>query len=367
MGMAAGEAAKEQKQQAAADLAAQEAALKAQAKAQRRAERRDGSPAAPAARAAPRDPGDHPLRDRRLDQQQRPRPRWHGVEQRQQRRQQQLGLGARTGTRARARTRSPPPSRRRAAGPDVHPRRLPGLRNLRPPRRTPRGGARRAPSRSRGPWSGTSTPRAAGSGRTPTSPGSTASRAGGSTSTRCWSRPSGSPVRAAAVTDGLVHPLLGRPLVTLGYDRDFRELRGGRDRRRRTPPRPRVDAWRGSSSTTRRVRIPAGTALDLGSTAKAWAADLVAAGLEQELGEPALVSLGGDIADLRAGRRAVAGGGGGAPGRPPRAARLPGRPHRGRPGDVEHTRPPLDASAARSATTCSTRARASRPRRCGAR
>ena len=32
-------------------------------------------------------------------------------------------------------------------------------------------------------------------------------------------------VRAAAATDGLVHPLLGRPLVTLGYDRDFRELR----------------------------------------------------------------------------------------------------------------------------------------------
>ncbi len=44
------------------------------------------------------------------------------------------------------------------------------------------------------------------------------------------------------------------------------------------------------------IRIPAGTALDLGATAKAWAADLVATGVEEELGEPALVSLGGDLA-----------------------------------------------------------------------
>jgi FAD:protein FMN transferase len=102
-------------------------------------------------------------------------------------------------------------------------------------------------------------------------------------------------VRAAAATSGLVHPLLGRPLVTLGYDRDFRELREI-ETAPTDAPAPAVDAWRSIELGEARVRIPAGTALDLGSTAKAWAADVVAAGLEQELGEPALVSLGGDIA-----------------------------------------------------------------------
>ena len=102
-------------------------------------------------------------------------------------------------------------------------------------------------------------------------------------------------VRAAAATDGMVHPLLGRPLVTLGYDRDFRELREIVTARAAHTPAPVVDAWRSIELDEDRVRIPVGTALDLGSTAKAWAADLVAAGLEQELGEPALVSLGGDL------------------------------------------------------------------------
>ena len=102
-------------------------------------------------------------------------------------------------------------------------------------------------------------------------------------------------VRAAAVTDGIVHPLLGRPLVTLGYDRDFRELRE-LDTEPVDTPAPPVDAWESIELDDDRVRIPAGTALDLGSTAKAWAADVVASGLEQELGEPALVSLGGDLA-----------------------------------------------------------------------
>ena len=101
-------------------------------------------------------------------------------------------------------------------------------------------------------------------------------------------------VRAAAATDGMVHPLLGRPLVTLGYDRDFGELREV-ETGQSEPSAPPVDAWRSIELGEARVRIPAGTALDLGSTAKAWAADVVAAGLEQDLGEPALVSLGGDI------------------------------------------------------------------------
>jgi thiamine biosynthesis lipoprotein len=48
------------------------------------------------------------------------------------------------------------------------------------------------------------------------------------------------------------------------------------------------------------VRIPAGTALDLGATGKAFAADLVAATLAGELTSSAMVSVGGDLAVSRA-------------------------------------------------------------------
>src|SRR5262249_58484111 len=44
------------------------------------------------------------------------------------------------------------------------------------------------------------------------------------------------------------------------------------------------------------VSLPAGTRLDLGATAKAWAADRAAARIVAELGCGALVNLGGDIA-----------------------------------------------------------------------
>ena len=44
-----------------------------------------------------------------------------------------------------------------------------------------------------------------------------------------------------------------------------------------------------------RIRVPAGAALDLGATGKAFAADLVATAVERELGVPAVVSLGGDV------------------------------------------------------------------------
>lgn len=99
---------------------------------------------------------------------------------------------------------------------------------------------------------------------------------------------------AAAATDGLVDPLLGRAIVSLGYDRDLREVVDSDVRAGSVPP-VRPGAWREIEVTDGRVRIPAGTALDLGATAKAWASDLVAAALEAELGCPALVSLGGDL------------------------------------------------------------------------
>jgi FAD:protein FMN transferase len=102
---------------------------------------------------------------------------------------------------------------------------------------------------------------------------------------------------AADQTDGLVNPLLGRPLVQLGYDRDFDELHELADQPALEPTPPPVDAWREiRCDPDGALRIPEGTALDLGATAKAWAADLTAAAIGEETGAGAIVSLGGDIA-----------------------------------------------------------------------
>lgn len=103
---------------------------------------------------------------------------------------------------------------------------------------------------------------------------------------------------AAARTDGLVNPLLGRRLEQLGYDRDFALLTACADEVL-TLPTDILDpaAWRGIGlDPDGAVRVPAGTALDLGATAKAWAADAIAAAFAAELSGSALVSLGGDIA-----------------------------------------------------------------------
>jgi FAD:protein FMN transferase len=104
-------------------------------------------------------------------------------------------------------------------------------------------------------------------------------------------------VDAARLTGGLVHPLLGRNLVALGYDRDLGLLED-------TGPvlpaaSPRLDDWRAIGLEDDAVRVPAGTALDLGATGKAFAADLVAAMLDGELLGAALVSVGGDLAISR--------------------------------------------------------------------
>ena len=103
-------------------------------------------------------------------------------------------------------------------------------------------------------------------------------------------------VAAAEVTDGLVSPLLGRPLVQWGYDRDWRQIDPAVDPGLPAwvdPPRP--EAWREIELRPSAVRIPADTALDLGSVTKAWAADLIASTHAREHGTPALVNLGGDL------------------------------------------------------------------------
>jgi FAD:protein FMN transferase len=120
-------------------------------------------------------------------------------------------------------------------------------------------------------------------------------------------------LRAAELTGGDVDPTVGRALELAGYDRDWRMLPA--------PPRAGTElpgsapamtmrlrsGWRAvrldrASST---VRIPRGVRLDLGATAKAWAADRAALAAASACGAGALVALGGDIAT--AGRAPAAG------------------------------------------------------------
>jgi thiamine biosynthesis lipoprotein ApbE len=104
-------------------------------------------------------------------------------------------------------------------------------------------------------------------------------------------------LRGAAVTDGDVDPTVGGAMAALGYDRDFAELtasdeQGGPVRAREVP------GWRQVrfDPAERRLELPKGVQLDLGATAKAWAADRAAERIAAALGCGVLVSLGGDTA-----------------------------------------------------------------------
>jgi thiamine biosynthesis lipoprotein ApbE len=101
-------------------------------------------------------------------------------------------------------------------------------------------------------------------------------------------------LRAARLTDGDVDPTVGAAMSAVGYDRDF-------DRVPRTGPplvvtTRTVPGWREVHLEGRSLTMPEGVRLDLGATAKAWAADRSAARISSRLGCGVLVSLGGDIA-----------------------------------------------------------------------
>lgn len=105
---------------------------------------------------------------------------------------------------------------------------------------------------------------------------------------------------AAAVTDGLVDPTLGRAMAANGYDADLAEVL----------TRPSVENDHGTTPSTpgsslpdvrinpaaSTVSIAAGTLLDLGATAKATTADRIARELAAGAGTGFLVDLGGDLA-----------------------------------------------------------------------
>jgi thiamine biosynthesis lipoprotein ApbE len=126
-------------------------------------------------------------------------------------------------------------------------------------------------------------------------------------------------VRAAELTDGDVDPTVGRALELAGYDRDWRLLTPCEDRAGNGSPRSgaasdrtrradaitvrRLSGWRTIALDRRRacVRVPRGVRLDLGATAKGWAADRAADAAARASGCGALVSIGGDIGTSGAG------------------------------------------------------------------
>jgi len=103
-------------------------------------------------------------------------------------------------------------------------------------------------------------------------------------------------LRAARLTDGAVDPTLGHALVAAGYDRDLSEL--PQDRPERALHVRRAADWHDVvvDDDAGTVSLPDGVLLDLGATAKAYAADLAAARVHERLGCPVLVSLCGDLA-----------------------------------------------------------------------
>jgi thiamine biosynthesis lipoprotein len=101
---------------------------------------------------------------------------------------------------------------------------------------------------------------------------------------------------SAERTGGAVDPTVGNAIAALGYDADLDEVRS----RPPVPPRAlgRVAGYQHVQLDPhdRTVRIPRGVRLDLGSSAKALAADRAATRIARRIGGGALVSLGGDIA-----------------------------------------------------------------------
>ena len=103
-------------------------------------------------------------------------------------------------------------------------------------------------------------------------------------------------LRAARLTDGDVNPTVGAAMNAVGYDRDFALVP-------REGPAVKltvrtIPGWRQVEfdEQARLLRLPPGVRLDLGATAKAWAADRAAARITASTGCGVLVSLGGDVA-----------------------------------------------------------------------
>lgn len=104
---------------------------------------------------------------------------------------------------------------------------------------------------------------------------------------------------AASATNGVVDPTVGGALLSLGYDRDFEDVKARRPERPLPPIHARaIPGYRSVvlDRAAATVRLPPGASLDLGATAKALAADRAATRAHALSGAGVLVSLSGDIA-----------------------------------------------------------------------
>jgi FAD:protein FMN transferase len=103
-------------------------------------------------------------------------------------------------------------------------------------------------------------------------------------------------LEVAELTGGLVDPTVGAAMRHIGYDTTYSRvlLRDGRLLPARFEP---ARGWRevGLDPEGERVLVPIGVELDLGASAKALAADRIAASIYAATGAGALVSLGGDL------------------------------------------------------------------------
>jgi FAD:protein FMN transferase len=106
----------------------------------------------------------------------------------------------------------------------------------------------------------------------------------------------GASLQVAELTEGTVDPTVGGAIAALGYDRDY-ELVASQGPGPLGRPLP-APGWKCIDLDTdnRVLTLPDGVHLDLGSSAKAFAADRAAHDIVAEFGTGALVNLGGDIA-----------------------------------------------------------------------
>jgi thiamine biosynthesis lipoprotein ApbE len=103
-------------------------------------------------------------------------------------------------------------------------------------------------------------------------------------------------LRTAEMTDGLVDLTVGKAVQEMGYTVTFRDLPADGP-----PVRLRVSKTIGWEALdyepiAHTLKLPAGVALDLGASGKAWAADKAATAVADSLGVSVVVDCGGDIA-----------------------------------------------------------------------
>jgi FAD:protein FMN transferase len=99
----------------------------------------------------------------------------------------------------------------------------------------------------------------------------------------------------AIQTAGIVDPTIGNALNELGYDRDFDEIVELRIHQE-VEPQPAPGWWQiRLDHEQHSVAITEGVHIDVGATAKAFAADRAAARISTALGCGVLVNLGGDV------------------------------------------------------------------------